>query len=638
MTTVTIQKISEEKINQPLPRDFSKKFAEKVIATCHTKINKILLINPPGMSELDFDSTLAFSKRYWCYPPYGIAILCERLKQSGFECDILDLNFSFLKSVISESDDLGYEEKILGFIKDKVESFRPDIVGISVMFTMSDEPMQFLISQFSSRKLPVIVGGVHPTNDPDDVLYKNPELLCLGRFESDNTLPQLLKSINQFKKNEADTYYEAFDMVKNTSFLHQDEVFEFPLELSPSLMSFGVPDYCGLPVEEYSKYGQVGTYHFLRPESRAAGSILAKRGCRAQCTFCSVRSFNGTGVRSREVEKVVTELKELYNKGIRHFTWLDDDLLYNGKGSLEMFSTIADLNLDVTWDASNGLIAGAITKELLEAMVNSGCVGFNLGIESGSDRILRSVKKPGNCKTFKKAARLIEEFPSLFVKGFLMMAFPDETLSEMKETIDLANDLAHDWYPIQILNPLPSTKIISSVAEAGQLGSDTLEEKQKDGTNFTAGVFSSLRLKRQQAKADKLKVIGSEGDSIAHEKNKKNNGSEITFIDYFSKEHYQNDLVPEQSQYADIWFAMDYYINYEPIFRIENKESLRKKELILEDITNRITRSNPLGLFFLAEVQEKLGKIQEAKNNKILVKDLRRNSEFWDVRMNAFCL
>ncbi len=638
MSTVTIQKISEEKINQPLPRDFSKKFAERVKNTCNSTIKKVLLINPPGMSELDFDPSLAFSKRYWCYPPYGIAILCERLKESGFECNILDLNFSFLKSVISHSDELSYEKKMLGFIEEKVEKFRPDVVGISVMFTMSDEPMQFLISQFSNRNLPVIVGGVHPTNDPNDVLYKNPNLLCLGRFESDNTLPQLLNSINEFKKNENDPNYEAFGMVRNTSFLHQDEVFEFPLDLSPSLVSFGVPDYCGLPVEEYSKYGQVGTYHFLRPESRAAGSILAKRGCRAQCTFCSVRSFNGTGVRSREVDKVVIELKELYEKGIRHFTWLDDDLLYNGKGSLEMFSTISELKLDITWDASNGLIAGAITTELLEAMVKSGCVGFNLGIESGSDRILRSVKKPGNCKTFKKAAKLIEEFPSLFVKGFLMMAFPDETLAEMRETINLANELSHDWYPIQILNPLPSTKIISSVAEAGQLGSDTLEEKQKDGTNFTAGVFSSLRLKRQQAKADKLKVIGSEGDSIAHEKNKKNEGSEKGFVDYFSKSHFQEDLVPVQSQYADIWFSMDYYINYEPIFRIKNKEALIKKELILEDITNRITRSNPLGLFFLAEVQEKLGKAHEAKKNKILVKDLRSNSEFWDVRMKAFSL
>ena len=50
------------------------------------------------------------------------------------------------------------------------------------------------------------------------------------------------------------------------------------------------------------------------------------------------------------------------------------------------------------------------------------------------------------------------------------------------------------------------------------MGSHSLEDKQKEGTNFTAGVFSTLRLKRAQEKSDNSKLIGSEGDSIAHEK------------------------------------------------------------------------------------------------------------------------
>ena len=145
-----------------------------------------------------------------------------------------------------------------------------------------------------------------------------------------------------------------------------------------------------------------------------------------------------------------------------------------------MLTAISELNLDITWDASNGLIAGALNVEILQAMVDSGCVGFNLGIESGSDRILKSVKKPGNCAAFLRASKLINQFPQLFVKGFLMMGFPGETLSEMRKTIILANDLNHDWYPIQILNP-PTKLFLQS--QKGQLGSHSLEDKQKEGTN-----------------------------------------------------------------------------------------------------------------------------------------------------------
>lgn len=615
---------------------FNELFADRVNKFCKRTIKKVLMVNPPGMSEVDFDESLAFSRRYWCYPPYGIAILSERLKEAGFSCDILDLNFCLLKSVIDKNDKLSYQEKIDGFIEKKIQDVKPDIVGISVMFTMSDLPMQYLISKFSAMGIPVIIGGIHPTNDTTGVLERNNDIFFLGRFESDETLPRIFSSINKYN---AEPSSDIFSDVKNIAFSEKGKIFQSTREVSPALNKYGIPDYCDLPIDQYSKYGQVGTYHFLRSESRAASSILAKRGCRAQCTFCSVRSFNGLGVRSRETEIVLDEIKSLYSQGIKHFTWLDDDLLYGSKQTMELLTAISELNLDITWDASNGLIAGALNVEILQAMVDSGCVGFNLGIESGSDRILKSVKKPGNCAAFLRASKLINQFPQLFVKGFLMMGFPGETLSEMRKTIILANDLNHDWYPIQILNPLPSTKIISSVAEAGQMGSHSLEDKQKEGTNFTAGVFSTLRLKRAQEKSDNSKLIGSEGDSIAHEKIKKSSlSNKKEFKDFFSEKDFNEELIPHQTAYADIWFSMDYYINYKPIFDITNPDQLRKKELILEDITNRITRDNPLGLFFLAEVQEKIGKHEAAKESREKAKEFRDKSEFWDSRMTAFSL
>ena len=57
-------------------------------------------------------------------------------------------------------------------------------------------------------------------------------------------------------------------------------------------------------------------------------TVLSNRGCRAQCTFCSVRNFNGVSVRQRSVESVLDELELLKDRyGIGHFVWLDDDLL-----------------------------------------------------------------------------------------------------------------------------------------------------------------------------------------------------------------------------------------------------------------------------------------------------------------------
>ena len=102
------------------------------------------------------------------------------------------------------------------------------------------------------------------------------------------------------------------------------------------------PDYLDLPIGNYSDYGAVGAYNFLRGE-RKASTVLTNRGCRARCTFCSVREFNGLSVRSRNTEEVVDEIQFLYETyGITHIMWLDDDLFYNEKRAIELFNGIVN--------------------------------------------------------------------------------------------------------------------------------------------------------------------------------------------------------------------------------------------------------------------------------------------------------
>ena len=83
-----------------------------------------------------------------------------------------------MKSVIDKNDKLSYQEKNRRVHREKdTVDVKPDIVGISVMFTMSDLPMQYLISKFSAMGIPVIIGGIHPTNDTTGVLERNDDIL-----------------------------------------------------------------------------------------------------------------------------------------------------------------------------------------------------------------------------------------------------------------------------------------------------------------------------------------------------------------------------------------------------------------------------------------------------------------------------
>ena len=84
--------------------------------------------------------------------------------------------------------------------------------------------------------------------------------------------------------------------------------------------------------------GEIGTFRYWRPKNSKGTAVLAKKGCRARCSFCSVRNFNGKGVRVKSTDTVINELKVLKNNyGINHITWLDDDLLFDKEQTYELF-------------------------------------------------------------------------------------------------------------------------------------------------------------------------------------------------------------------------------------------------------------------------------------------------------------
>ena len=152
--------------------------------------------------------------------------------------------------------------------------------------------------------------------------------------------------------------------------------------------------YSLVPIADYCRYGS------LNPFSRKVdgppvpfAAVQFARGCRAECTFCAVRDFMGKGVRMRTVGDVIAEMEFLYEQhGVRHFEWLDDDLLFDRREAKELFRQIIAKGWDIHWSANNGLIAASVDDELMELIRDSGCVGFKIGIETGNTEMLRKVK------------------------------------------------------------------------------------------------------------------------------------------------------------------------------------------------------------------------------------------------------
>lgn len=617
--------IIDLKLADKIPSETHRAIAEKLQEKIKPPCQKILLIHPQQVSEQDFFLDTARRRRYSAYPPTGCGILARNILQRGYQPDILDLHLELLMAVQEENFNYSFWKELL---KKRLDSFQPDLVGISCMFSMTHDIMLDIIReirQFDAR-LPIICGGVHLTDSKHlalcdgksvDFLKPNDEkqeidskqltfsnghgIDFIGLFECDKSFPDMIDFVNG--KLPAEKLAQLATIIDG-------QYAALDTRATPSAQEIdAIPFYGDLPIGNYSDYGQVGTYGFLS-KHRKASAVGTNRGCRAHCSFCTVPSLNGPGVRLRPNQTVLDEIKILYHDyGIRQISWLDDDLLNDSRRIIALFRAIADLKLDLTWDATNGLIAAAVKEDVMDAMVASGCVGFNLGIESGNPQRLRDIHKPGTVESFRKCKRITDKYPQLFIKGYLIIGFPDETLAQLLDTVNLGLELRLDWYSIQILNPLPSTEIYDSMVERGLI-QDALN------TNKSAYVFGTNGRQRITEEREKLTATD--------------------FFDLFGVGRPEELLKPEQLK--DFLFLMDYKINYEVIFAITHSAKFKNKDTVLRDICERIAPESPLAQLFYGITRKKLGDDAEASQRAAIVKKLLNESAYWQKRFDALNL
>ena len=557
---------------------------------------RVLLVAVPQIARDAFQLEHARLRRYPLFPPYGPALLVRILEEAGYAADVLDLGFEIMESACGGgafSYDVWRER-----LSERVWSFRPDVVGLSCMFNMGHEPLKAAARFVKARGIPVIAGGVHVSLTTDQLLADVPEVDFALLYEADRSLLGFLEAANGDPEAELSQVATMVD----------GRVVKLAKRATPEEL-LHEPDYKALPIERYALAGKIGAYTFLRPDDQPSATVLSARGCRAACGFCSVRSVNGVGVRVRGVEQVADEVERLRDRyGVRHVMWLDDDLFYDRERAQALFEELARRRLGVTWDASNGIIAASLTPELIRACVASGCVGFNIGVESGNAEMLRMMKKPGTPDTFRKAAALLREAPEIFTKGFLMLGFPGETVGAMRDTVGLAVEMGLDWYPIQILTPMPGTPIFQMMADQGLLGDIPTTVLGKART-FAVGATGSLG---RREGAEKLEAR--------------------PFRDLLAGDQAR---VPERAEMEDLWLAIDYRANYEPILGMADVGRLRKKRAMLREICARMTSENALGTLFLAETEERLGDRARGSELRAEAASYLAGSAFWRARFAA---
>jgi radical SAM superfamily enzyme YgiQ (UPF0313 family) len=565
------------------------------------QIRRVLLVTPPdGTAEL-FRTATARRRRYPNYPEYGPGVIAQHLRSVGVEVRLINLNHLVLKTCFETGDsEFDFDKTWQKELHRGIEEFAPDLVGVTCMFTMTHQSLRQTCEYISKFDIPIAIGGVHVSNDVERVLNDIPGVSFAFLRESDVAI-KVFCDVVAGKKDTSE--------LGQVILANRDRRLRFTRELKPAATEMDViPAFDLMDVAQLSRYGVMGNYHGFKPKQTRFATALSNRGCRAQCTFCCVRNFNGVSVRQRAVNSVLDELEMLKNDyGVGHIVWLDDDLLKDENRALALFNGMVKRNLGITWDATNGLIAASCSPEIVRAMADSGCIAVSIGMESGNPAILRQVKKPGTIKNFIAAAAAFRDVPEIHARVFLMIGFPGETLRMISDTINVAREMEMDWSSITVLQPLPNTPIYDSMVEQG-----LIQNLGSTEVRFNAGGYG---------KQDEIDL----GIRLASQE----------FAKAFSS--IPMDAIPDSSQLNDIWFYMNYHLNFHRLFTEEREIKLRQQLLNLTALSDVISPEHGFALYFTGYIQHRLnGRIDPGLIKRL--QDKLIESPYWRDRLRAFGL
>ncbi len=363
---------------------------------------------------------------------HGIAMLSACAKQAGFTVDLID------RRTLRDWDEFRTE----------VARRQPDVLGFTMLSVDYDDVLkEVALAKEARPEVVTIVGGPHPTITPEEVAAcADVDHLMLGEGE-----------------------------VSFIDFLRQVERGERPERIlhgqRPDLDSLPFADR-DLYLDEWRRHG----YDAPSPESPLCSelpapfvTIIAGRGCLYNCSFCKPAEdlLFGKKVRRRSVPHVIAELEMLRDKYAFNSMMIHDDCLtedhrwvaefcreYKARGFTQPFFCQARVDNVVQHE------------EMIRLMAEVGLKGLFMGFESGSDRVLRFIRKGTTRAINLKAARVCRKY-GISVWANYMMGLPTETEDEVRDTISMLKAIDPDYYSPAFYTPYPGNDLHTYCVEHG---------------------------------------------------------------------------------------------------------------------------------------------------------------------------
>jgi anaerobic magnesium-protoporphyrin IX monomethyl ester cyclase len=269
--------------------------------------------------------------------------------------------------------------------------------------------------------MPVVWGGVHATLLPKQTL-ENPSIDIVVIGEGEKVFLNLLRELELRK---------SLDTVKGIVFKKHGLFVQTEAEETVDLDLLPIPPYHLVDVEAY--IGSQGKY--LDKSTRSL-IFFSSRGCPYRCGYCCNPQIYKSKWRGMAADNAYEQAAELVIKYQLDAINFHDEELFVSKNRIDRMAQLIGGRFN-WWAQSRMDRIGAMNLPLLE---KGGLIGLQPGIESGSDRILKLVRKEETVSTMKETNRKLSRTSIRPLYNF-MMGFPTETYVELMQSVDLATTL-----------------------------------------------------------------------------------------------------------------------------------------------------------------------------------------------------
>ncbi|GFE60250.1 B12-binding domain-containing radical SAM protein [Geobacter sp. AOG2] len=372
--------------------------------------------------------------------------------------NLLPSGLCYLHAVLREA---GHDSLLANFsgwspqaIRKQLASFKPDIIGISQWTHNRHASLE--TARLARRSNPasiIIMGGGHATFRYHEMLADGSPVDIVVLGEGEETLRELTDRLAQGV---------SWRDVAGIAFRDSGRVVVTEQRVARSALDT-------LPFPARYLEHSVGVDGELQPEF-----VLTARGCPSACSFCSSPGFWGRRVRFRSPEDIVAEILYIRDRfGLIYFSLRDDTFTADRARAIEFCRLMIAHRVSVLWNCQSRVTA--LDEEVLTWMKRAGCECVQLGVESGSPRILAQLDKSIHPWQVEQTAALVRKV-GINLSVYLISDVPGEDEDDIRMTIELVRRIKPDDGYVSPLAYYPGTRLFDQAVADGLVRPGIFEE------------------------------------------------------------------------------------------------------------------------------------------------------------------